>query len=95
MDRAMLAKADDIVASLSPAKRETVREIVINSVQRGEVVSSARRYLTAATGGPELADILSAALSSPQPSVAGNAPKSELDAPTGQALERPDGPAIG
>ena len=62
MDNELLELADAIVASLSPGKREMVREIVINSVARGDVDESARRYLTAASGGPELADILTAAL---------------------------------
>ncbi|MCS5497779.1 hypothetical protein NY547_11075 [Cnuibacter physcomitrellae] len=80
MDRTLLARADEIVASLSPGKRETVREIVINSVHRGAVDPSARRFLTAASGGPELADILTAALDS---SAAGavsaeGGPRSEL-----------------
>jgi hypothetical protein len=62
MDRHLLAHADEIVASLSPAKQEMVREIVINSVHRGHVDESARRYLTAASGNSDLADILSSAL---------------------------------
>ncbi|MFK3669385.1 hypothetical protein ACI2IX_04350 [Leifsonia aquatica] len=62
MDSELLAQADAIVASLSPGKREMVREIVVNSIQRGHLDESARRYLTAASGGPELSEILAAAL---------------------------------
>ena len=62
MDEQLLARADEIVASLSPGKQEMVREIVINSVRRGAVDASAARYLTAASGSTELADTLTAAI---------------------------------
>lgn len=64
MDKSLLRQADEIVARLSPGKREAVREIVINSVHRGLVDERARHYLTVASGGTELADILAAALHS-------------------------------
>lgn len=65
MDKERLARADEIVASLSAGKREMVREIVINAIQRRHVDVSAQRYLTAATGGPELVETLADALNSP------------------------------
>lgn len=62
MDKKLLEEADAIVAALAPGRREMVREIVIDSLRRGRVEESARRYLTAASGGPQLAAILTAAL---------------------------------
>ena len=64
MDKERLARADEIVASLSAGKREMVREIVINAIQRGQVDRSAQQYLTRATGGSELAETLADALQS-------------------------------
>lgn len=86
MDSRVLAFADEIVASLAPGKREMVREIVINSVRRGLVDDSARRYLTAASGGPELAEILMTAIrtSRVKGSIGDGVPEANSIAPTDQ-----------
>ena len=58
----LLAEADRVVASLSPGKREAVREIVIDATRRGLVTASARRFLDTASGSSLLSDVLTAAL---------------------------------
>ncbi|MFB2555309.1 hypothetical protein [Herbiconiux liangxiaofengii] len=65
MKKELLAEADRILASLSPGRREAVREIVVNAVHRGFLDERARGYLVAATRGPLLADVLTAALAEP------------------------------
>ena len=62
MKSELLAEADRILAALSPGRREAVREIVVNAVHRGFLDERARGYLVAATQGPLLADVLTAAL---------------------------------
>lgn len=74
MDKSLFAQADEIVATLPAGRQEMVREIVINSIHRGHVDESARRYLTSATGGTELADILTLAVHATEP-------KGELEPP--------------
>ncbi|MFB2600335.1 hypothetical protein ACEXQE_21290 [Herbiconiux sp. P17] len=68
MNHELLAEADRIVASLSPGKRETVREIVVNALHRGFLDESARRFLLAATQSTFLADVLTEALAENGPS---------------------------
>ena len=67
MDRELLARADRMVAALSPARRETVREIVVNAIHRGSVDPSAKRYLDTVSGGEDLSDILTRALDDGRP----------------------------
>ena len=67
MDPHLLAEADRIVSSLSPGKRETVREIVVDATQRGGLNASARRYLETVSGSAFLADVLVEALGSAHP----------------------------
>jgi hypothetical protein len=62
MNISALSEADRLIASLSPAKRESVREIVIDAARRGHVSDSARRFLNAATGSGLVADVLAAAI---------------------------------
>ena len=76
MNHELLAEADRIVASLSPGRRESVREIVINAQHRGHLDESARRFLLAATGSAFLADVLSEALA--ETSVDAPAPPPEV-----------------
>ena len=62
MNAAPLSDADRLIASLPPAKKESVREIVIDAARRGHVSDSARRFLNAATGSSLVADVLAAAI---------------------------------
>ena len=62
MDPAALVEADRLVASLSPGRREAVREIVHDAARRRTVSTSARRYLDAATGSALVADVLESAI---------------------------------
>ncbi|GAA3555533.1 hypothetical protein GCM10022197_08370 [Microlunatus spumicola] len=62
MDPALVAEADRVVASLSPGRRESVREIVHDAARRGALSPSGRRFLDAATGSTLVADLLEAAV---------------------------------
>lgn len=62
MDRSLLAEADRVVARLSPGRRESVREIVVNATTRGELNESARRFLDRATGSAFVSNVLAAAI---------------------------------
>ncbi len=66
MDTGLLTEADRIVAALSPGKRESVREIVLDAIRRGLVTTSGRGFLDAATGSGLLADILAQAVAEEQ-----------------------------
>ncbi|GAA3209579.1 hypothetical protein GCM10017690_19190 [Microbacterium terregens] len=69
MERGLLAEVDRMIDLLSPAKRETVREIVVDAVHRGHLPPGNLRVLDSVTGSPLAGDTLSQALaeSSPQP----------------------------
>jgi hypothetical protein len=58
----LLAAADRLVAGLSPAKRETAREVVIDAVHRGHLPQRSRAFLDSATGSPLVGDVLTAML---------------------------------
>jgi len=62
MDPRMLAEADRVVASLSPGKRESVREIVVNTTSHGTLSEDARRFLDQVTGSPLVSGVLAAAV---------------------------------
>jgi hypothetical protein len=63
MNKERLAEADRIVEGLSPGKRESVREIVVDAIHRGFLPESGRRYLLAVTGSELLADVLAEGVS--------------------------------
>jgi hypothetical protein len=62
---ALLHEADRIVAGLSPGRRESVREIVINAEKLGQLSAGGRAYLIRVTGTPFVADLLEAVLAEP------------------------------
>ena len=62
----LLIQADQIVAALSPGKRESVREIMVDAVKRGTLVESSRRFLELATGSSFVADVLAAGIAEQQ-----------------------------
>jgi len=62
MDQRLLTEADRVVATLSPGRRESVREIVVDATRRGSVTESARRFLDSATGSPLVAEVLARAV---------------------------------
>ena len=62
MDWKLVAEADRVVARLSPGKRESVREIVINAANRGVLDDSARAFLDRVTGSSLVSEILVAVM---------------------------------
>jgi hypothetical protein len=62
VDQRLLIEADRVVAALSPGKRESVREIVVDATRRGSVTGSARRFLDSVTGSPLVAEVLAQAV---------------------------------
>ena len=58
----LLRRADRIVADLSPGRRESVREILINARNLGHLPADARSYLDGVTGSSFVGDVLAAAL---------------------------------
>jgi len=60
MNAELVAEADRRVAALSPARRESVREIVVDAVHRGYLPENARRFLDTVTGSPLVAEVLEA-----------------------------------
>ena len=63
MENSLLAEADRIVSALSPGRRESVREIVIDAMHRGHLPTGSRAFLDSATGSALVGDVLAAALS--------------------------------
>jgi hypothetical protein len=62
MRRELLIEADTIVTSLSPGRREAVRELVIDATRRGVLDDRARTFLDRASGGTLLGEVLAQAL---------------------------------
>jgi len=58
----MIAEADRVVARLSPAKRETVREIVVDATRHGELSDRARHFIDVITGSTLVSQVLEAAI---------------------------------
>ncbi|MCS5713036.1 hypothetical protein NVV95_00565 [Herbiconiux sp. CPCC 205716] len=62
MRHELLVEADAIVGALSPARREAVRELVINVTRRGVLDDRARSFLDRASGTTLLGEVLAQAL---------------------------------
>jgi hypothetical protein len=62
MDAELLAEADRMVAALSPGKRESVREIVVDALHRGYLMDSSRHFLDTVTGAGLVATVLAAGI---------------------------------
>jgi len=75
MRRELLIEADTIVTSLSPGRREAVRELVIDATRRGVLDDRARTFLDRASGGTLLGEVLAQALAetATRPAVTGSA----------------------
>jgi hypothetical protein len=58
----LLAEADRLLATLSPGRREAVREIVVDAVHRGALPMAGRAFLARATGSTFLGDVLGEAI---------------------------------
>jgi hypothetical protein len=61
-ERDLIVEADRIVARLSPGKRESVREIVIDAVRRGRLTPGGRLFIERVTETSLVADLLEAEL---------------------------------
>jgi len=64
---ALLREADRIIGGLSPGKRESVRELVVEARRAGRLSRNARAFLDRATGSAFVADLLEAMLAEPAP----------------------------
>lgn len=58
----LLVEADRVLAALPAARREGVREIVLDAIRRGALPPSGRAYIVRTTGSTFLADVLGAAI---------------------------------
>lgn len=58
MKDGVIAQIDQGIAALSPAKREAVREIVVDAVHRGHLPSRNRETLNKITGSTLAGDVL-------------------------------------
>ena len=62
MDWKLFAEADRVVAQLSPGKRETVREIVVDAARHGALSDRARHFVDTITGSSLVSEVLEAAI---------------------------------
>ena len=62
MDQRLLVKADRVIASLPPGKRESIREILVDARNHGVLSDHARLFLNRVTGSGFVADVLAVAL---------------------------------
>jgi len=62
MDWKLLAEADRIVGQLSPGKRESVREVVVNASDRGILSEGARQFIDRVTRSSLVSEVLAAAI---------------------------------
>lgn len=58
MDSGLLAQADQIIKALSPCRRESIREVVVDGIRRGYVSSASRAYLDRVTGSAAVGEVL-------------------------------------
>jgi len=62
MDWKLLAEADRVIGQLSPGKRESVREVVVNAANCGALDDRARTFLDRVTGSSLVSEVLLAVM---------------------------------
>jgi len=62
VDWTLLAEANRVIGQLSPGKRESVREVVVNAANRGALDDRARRFLDRVTGSSLVSELLVAVI---------------------------------